>query len=530
MKDWKKVKLGSLLTESKVISEKPNANNRIRVKLNVLGVEKRPNAKDKKGATKYYIRKAGQFVYGKQNLHKGAFGVIPTELDGFESSSDIPAFDVNESCYPEWIFYFFKKGNFYLKLENLAKGVGSKRINTQQIFELEIFLPLKEEQKNILAEIKKIELNNTVLFQEIRVQEDNLTKLRKSILQDAILGKLTKKWRDYNIPYESASDLLEKIKVKRNQLIEDKIIKKEKSTSSIKDEEIPFKIPETWKWCRMHDISEKLGAGSTPRGGKSVYVSNGIMLFRSQNIYNEGLELDNIALIPNEIHDKMKGSKVKAKDILLNITGGSIGRSTLIDDNFETANVSQHVAIIRLIALETRHYIHNLIISPYFQERIMDVQVGVSREGLSMTSLKKLLVPLPPIDEQKIIVEEINLFKSNFDNLEQEIYTNKKKSNELTHSFLIDLLGDEKNIIENKPSKDSKKDFQKREIKYSSKTTFMDLIKLLKENGKLHAEDLWKMSEYPNDIDAFYAELKTKIEIDKTIKEVTNEKGYLQLV
>ena len=58
----------------------------------------------------------------------------------------------------------------------------------------------------------------------------------------------------------------------------------------------------------------------------------------------------------------------------------------------------------------------------------------------------------------------------------------------------------------------------------------MDLIKLLKENGKLHAEDLWKMSEYPNDIDAFYAELKTKIEIDKTIKEVTNEKGYLQLV
>ena len=536
MKDWKKVKLGSLLTESKVISENPNPNNRIRVKLNVLGIEKRPETKDKKGATRYYIRKAGQFIYGKQNLHKGAFGIVPQELDGFESSSDIPAFDVDDSCYSEWIFYFFKKGNFYLKLENLAKGVGSKRINTQQIFELEIFLPSKEEQKNILDEINKIELNNTILFQEIRVQEENLKNLRKSILQDAILGKLTQKWRDNNTPNESASDLLEKIKRKRNQLIKNKLIKKEKPTPSIKDDEIPFEIPETWRWCRMHDISEKLGAGSTPKGGNSVYVSNGIMFFRSQNIYNEGLQLNNIALIPNEIHDKMKGSKVKAKDILLNITGGSIGRSTLIEDDFETANVSQHVAIVRLIELETRHYIHNLIMSPYFQGRIMDVQVGVSREGLSMTSLKKLLVPMPPIDEQKLIVEKINLLKSNCDKLEQEITTNKKQSDELTHSFLIESLGDEKNIIENKSFKDLKKDFQKREIKYNSKTTNMDLVTILKENGKLHAEDLWKMSEHHDDtdignsLDKFYADLKEKIEVDKTIREVTNEKGYLEII
>ena len=536
MNNWKKVKLGSVLTESKIVSENPNPNNRIRVKLNVLGVEQRPITKDKKGATKYYKRKSGQFVYGKQNLHKGAFGIIPKELNGFESSSDIPAFDVNESCYPEWIFYFFKKGNFYLKLENLAKGVGSKRIDTQQIFELEIFLPSKEEQKNILYEINKIESKSTILFQEIRVQEDNLRKLRKSILQDAILGKLTQEWRNFNTHNESASDLLEKIKIKKNQLIQNKLIQKEKPLHSIKDDEIPFKIPETWRWCRMYDISEKLGAGSTPKGGNSVYVSNGIMLFRSQNIYNEGLQLNNIALIPNEIHDKMKGSKVKAKDILLNITGGSIGRSTLIKDDFKTANVSQHVAIIRLIELETRHYIHNLIMSPYFQERIMDVQVGVSREGLSMTSLKKLLVPIPPINEQKLIVEKIKLFKSNCDKLEQEISINKKKSDELTHSFLTELLGDEKNIIENKSFKDLKKASQKREIKYNSKTTNMDLVTILKVNGKLHAEDLWKMSEHYLDknvndsIDKFYSDLKIKIEIEKTIKEVANEKGYIELV
>ena len=212
MKDWKTVKLGSLLTESKIVSEKPNADKRISVRLNIQGVEKRPLAKEKKGATKYFIRKAGQFIYGKQNLHKGAFGIVPQELDGFESSSDIPAFDIDKSCYPEWVFYFFKKGAFYLKLESLAKGVGSKRIHPKQIFELDIFLPSKEEQRKVLDEIEKAEIKNQELIKEIESQEENITRLRESILQDAVQGKLTKDWRQHNPNIVPASDLLKKIK------------------------------------------------------------------------------------------------------------------------------------------------------------------------------------------------------------------------------------------------------------------------------------------------------------------------------
>lgn len=107
MHDWTIFKLGDLLSESKIESLKSDTQKRIRVKLNVGGVEKRPDTKEKEGATKYYVRKAGQFIYGRQNLHKGAFGIVPNELDGYQSSADIPAFDVNEKCYPEWIYYFF---------------------------------------------------------------------------------------------------------------------------------------------------------------------------------------------------------------------------------------------------------------------------------------------------------------------------------------------------------------------------------------------------------------------------------------
>ena len=105
---WRKVRLGDIITESRIVSNNPDPDRRIKVKLKVLGVEKRGLENEIEGATKQFIRKAGQFIYGKQNFHKGAFGIIPKELDGFESSADLPAFDIAESCLPEWIFYFFK--------------------------------------------------------------------------------------------------------------------------------------------------------------------------------------------------------------------------------------------------------------------------------------------------------------------------------------------------------------------------------------------------------------------------------------
>ncbi len=125
---WKVVRLGDILTESKIESPVPSIEKRIRVLLNAKGVIKRPEKKETKGATKYFIRKAGQFIYGKQNVHKGAFGIIPDELDGFESTSDLPAFDVDDTCLPQWIDYYFKQGGFYLSLISIARGAATKRV------------------------------------------------------------------------------------------------------------------------------------------------------------------------------------------------------------------------------------------------------------------------------------------------------------------------------------------------------------------------------------------------------------------
>ncbi|RDI06684.1 restriction endonuclease subunit S [Flavobacterium sp. AG291] len=535
MKDWKKVKLGEILTLSKVVSESPDPKKRIRVKLNNGGVEKRPYANDKEGATRYYIRKSGQFIYGSQNLHKGAFGIVPTELDGYESSQDIPAFDVSDSCYVEWIYYFFRQGNFYLKLEGLAKGVGSKRINPNQLLEISVYLPPKIEQKRILESINDFEKKSIIVEHEIKHQLDLIDKLYTTTLQDAITGKLTSEWRENNNIQEDGNFLLKKFIQKKQDLIEQKIIVKQLPLPKIKDSERPFVLPSTWTWARMGDISLKLGAGSTPTGGKSVYINKGIKFFRSQNIYNDGVKTDDIAYISPTIHEKMKGSQVKPKDILLNITGGSIGRCALIADDFDEGNVSQHVAIIRLLDLNIREYIHYLIISHYFQETIMNVQVGVSREGLSMASLKMIKIPLPPLKEIFKIVKYLNDFENSYIRLKEIGSKRKEEFETLKHTVLREAFGNINIEIDNmaRKPKPSSGSFHPNLVNtlgnYTRSENLVEIEDLLKEYGKMSALSLWKMSKHEKDIDEFYEDLKLKVEISNIIKE-SDEKGFLELV
>ena len=178
------------------------------------------------------------------------------------------------------------------------------------------------------------------------------------------------------------------------------------------EDEIPFELPEGWSWCRLFSLSIKIGAGSTPTGGAVVYTTSGIKFIRSQNVYDDGLLLDDVAYIPEEINQKKSGSIVKSKDILLNITGGSIGRCSLVSDDFDVANVNQHVMIIRLANLELRKYIHSVVISPYIQEQIISRQVGSGRGGLSAETLSTFLIPLPPLNEQVSINRKLNEYIS----------------------------------------------------------------------------------------------------------------------
>ncbi len=172
------------------------------------------------------------------------------------------------------------------------------------------------------------------------------------------------------------------------------------------DDEIPFEIPESWEWVRLGSLCSKVGSGSTPPGGRSVYKSTGAMLIRSQNVYNDGLHLDNVVHFDQALFEK-RGSNVLPNDILLNITGASIGRCAIVSPVLGDADVNQHVLILRQLDISLLAYVHLVITSPVVQTAIMDVQVGATKEGLSATKASSLLIPMAPPQEQRRIVSKV---------------------------------------------------------------------------------------------------------------------------
>jgi type I restriction enzyme S subunit len=214
------------------------------------------------------------------------------------------------------------------------------------------------------------------------------------------------------------------------------LIKKEKALSVITKEDKPFDLPDGWQWCRLGDLCSKTGSGSTPRGGKSAYVEKGIDFIRSQNVYDEGLRLKDVAYISDEINVKMKGTQVKGSDLLLNITGGSIGRCCIVEQDFSGGNINQHVAIIRPVFSTLCRYLHIVIRSPYFQNEIVNVQTGAGREGLPKNKMDNILIPLPSKEEQLFINEEVQSILGFCSNLEKEILQSQKIIKQIMQSVI----------------------------------------------------------------------------------------------
>lgn len=170
-----------------------------------------------------------------------------------------------------------------------------------------------------------------------------------------------------------------------------------------------WEIPEHWEMKMMKMIVSKIGSGVTPSGGSSVYLTSGVPLLRSQNIHFDGLRLDDVAFISEEIDERMSNSRIQEGDVLLNITGASIGRCFYVPINFGRGNVNQHVCIVRPISEKVDTiYLYFLMRSEIGQVQIKLQQTGANREGLNFEQLRNFILPIPlSIKEQQSIVLHI---------------------------------------------------------------------------------------------------------------------------
>lgn len=169
---------------------------------------------------------------------------------------------------------------------------------------------------------------------------------------------------------------------------------------------------EDWEQRKLDDVTVKIGSGKTPSGGENAYVDAGIPLIRSQNVNDNKVDFEDIVYIDESTDKLMMNSRVFANDVLLNITGASIGRSAVYK-GLDEANVNQHVCIIRPIEGYHPDFIQLNLASDRGQKQIKSSQAGGGREGLNFQQIGKMEFVFPTLDEQK----QIGNYFNNIDHL-----------------------------------------------------------------------------------------------------------------
>lgn len=228
--------------------------------------------------------------------------------------------------------------------------------------------------------------------------------------QTKIADFLDKKTAQLDKAKALLEEQIQKLKDYRASLIYETVTKGLDKTVPLKDSGIDWigQVPKGWVVKRLKYLVNKIGSGKTPLGGSEIFEETGILFIRSQNIHNGLIQLeDKSTYINRNIHRQMIGTSVEKNDILLNITGASIGRVAKYDLDVE-ANVNQHVCIIRCDRFVLPDYLMYFIMSEFGQFMIKIHQISGNREGLSFDNIGNFKIIIPDLDYQYKISQYLN--------------------------------------------------------------------------------------------------------------------------
>jgi type I restriction enzyme S subunit len=262
-------------------------------------------------------------------------------------------------------------------------------------------------------------------FGDLYAVKENVTELRKAVLQFAVMGKLVP--QNPNDP--PASQLLKEVVTEKRRLVKEGMIRASKPLPEIKEEEIPFSLPVGWMWTRLGEIGyTNIGLTYTP----SDVADTGIPVLRSNNIQNGKLDLSELKRVEVQVKESVL---VQEGDLLICARNGSkalVGKTALITNLTEPMAFGAFMAIFRS---PFNQYLLRFINSPLFRRMIDDVNTMTINQ-ITQDNLRSTLCPLPPLAEQHGIVAKIDQLMALCDTLEHQIDTATSKQTELLDALM----------------------------------------------------------------------------------------------
>lgn len=357
----------------------------------------------------------GYLLINRLVIDKMKSCIIPN-IDGkLITAVDVCWVAPNEEFYNlDYVLYALNSSGFQRRVQNLGRGVTRFRISKLNLINIAFPFPPREEQNRIVNEIS----NAFILLDKIDDLQsryaNNLSALDKKILDLAVQGKLVPQ----DPSDEPASVLLEKIAAEKQKLIQEGKIKKQKKLPAITEDEIPFEIPESWKWVRMKQVASIItdGEHSTP---KRIKDFDGYYLLSARNVRDGYIQLDDVDYVDKDEYLRLaKRCNPKKGDVLISCSG-SVGRCTVVEDNNNYVMV-RSAAVISPIFCNPR-YLMYAVQSECVQKQINSLKKQTAQANLFLGAISELIIPIPPIEEQNEIVEQLDILLQEVGNSFQKI-------------------------------------------------------------------------------------------------------------
>ena len=318
-------------------------------------------------------------------------------------------FKMYGGIYKEY-FKWFVQSPFYIKQINAQQaGAAIKHYGPTHLKKMTIPIAPLAEQKRIVAKIEELlpyidryEQAWSKLEQfNSRFPED----MKKSLLQYAIQGKLVEQRPEEG----TAEELFAQIQEEKQRLIAEKKIKKEKPLPEITDDEKPFDIPESWKWVRLGTLVQfENGDRSIKYPVETDYVEFGIPFFGAKDMGEKYMLFDNVRYISECKFQELANGKLQDQDFIC-LLRGSVGRIAIFkkDSKHKTGFICAQMVIMRCIDLDIVQYLHYIMKSAHYVKSVESKTTGTAVRQLPAKELANVLIPLPPLAEQKRIVEKL---------------------------------------------------------------------------------------------------------------------------
>lgn len=311
---------------------------------------------------RYKIVKNNWFAYNPMRLNIGSIARWEGEQNILVSPDYVVFNCLNGpdlQIDPEYLDHFRQSGAWERFVSEGGDGSVRVRVYYRDLARLQLLLPGREEQQKIAACLSSL---------------------------DALIA--------------AQADKLDALKTHKKGLMQQLFPREGESVPRLRFPE--FREAGEWENSELGPLSTKVGSGITPTGGNKNYKTEGRPFVRSQNVGWGELLLDDIVFIDEETHKSFDSTEIQESDVLLNITGASIGRSAIADSRIAGGNVNQHVCIIRVKTRDLNPVLLNqFLISERGQNQIDSFQAGGNRQGLNFAQIRSFEIPRPPIEQEQ---------------------------------------------------------------------------------------------------------------------------------